>query len=151
MAPRVGKWESHGEASEPSVRNIDNLLFGEQNNTVGTTAAHRPTDVDALVALTRAVAETFHDEPLAGWSSDFAKAFTQAPAAVEQIHLVAIVQWEPEEGRPVYFLSCSQVFRSGSAPLDFSRHAAWCVDVIVKAFAIPCGLCGGDLMSVERR
>ena len=80
IAPRVGIWETHGSAEEPSIRNIDNLLLGEQNFTVGTRAAHRPTDADALVGQARAVADTFPDDPLAGWCSDFAKAFKQVPS-----------------------------------------------------------------------
>jgi hypothetical protein len=59
VAPRTGIWECHGDSDVPTVRNIDDLLVGEQNLTVGTISAHRPTNCDALTAQTRAAAEAF--------------------------------------------------------------------------------------------
>ena len=56
VAPRHGIWEMHGCATELTVRVIDDLLAGEQNSTGGAPFACRPADVDALVALVRAVA-----------------------------------------------------------------------------------------------
>ena len=50
LAPRCGIWEQHGVAEDPGVRNIDDLLYGEQNETAGCLMSHRPTDADALVA-----------------------------------------------------------------------------------------------------
>ena len=75
LVPRHGIWEEHGEAVSPTVRNIDDMLVGEQNSTVGTTCSHRPTDPDALVAQVRAVRERYHKEPLSGWPCDLEKAY----------------------------------------------------------------------------
>ena len=116
VAPRRGLWERHGDAVEPSVRNIDDLLAGEQNMTCGTTHAHRPTDVDALVAQARGAGEVFMTDALAGWTSDFSKAFKQIPADPTEYGTVVLVQWSPEKMRPVFFVSFCQVFGSKNAP-----------------------------------
>jgi hypothetical protein len=53
LLPRRPIWEMHGGKVEPSVRNIDDGLFGEQNDTVGLTSVHRPCTVDKLVSRGR--------------------------------------------------------------------------------------------------
>ena len=151
IAPRVGIWEAHGSAVEPSVRNIDNLLLGEQNFTVGTRAAHRPTDADALVGQARVVADTFPDVELAGWCSDFAKAFKQIPADPQQVGYVVIAQWDPVSATVAFFVCHCQVFGSKSAPLNFSRFPAWCMQVLAALWAIAASHCVDDVISIERR
>ena len=79
LAPRKGIWEQRGGAIVPSVRNIDNLLLGGQNSCVGTTFAHRPTDVDMLVAQTGAVGCKYGNEAISGWPSDYKSAYKQVP------------------------------------------------------------------------
>ena len=43
---RLGVWERHGGASEPSCRLIDDALAGGQNRATGSQFTHRPTDID---------------------------------------------------------------------------------------------------------
>ena len=69
--PRRGIWEMHGSATEPSVRNIDDMLFSQHNSTVSTFSAHRPTEADALTSQGRCVRQRFPVDPLSGWPSDF--------------------------------------------------------------------------------
>ena len=59
LVPRHGIWEMHGGATERKCQNIDDMLMGEQNSTVGTVSSHRPTDPDGLVAQVRAVRRRF--------------------------------------------------------------------------------------------
>ena len=150
VAPRVGIWENHGASEAPSIRNIDNLLLGEQNSTVGTCAAHRPTDADALVGQARAVADTFPGERLVGWCSDFAKAFKQVPCDPQQLRFVVIAQWDPVTACVALFICHCQVFGSKSAPLNFSRFPAWCMQVLAVAWAIAASHCVDDVISIER-
>ena len=46
-----------------TCRVIDDLLFGEQNDTVERFSSNRPTDVDALAAQVRAVSHRFAGRP----------------------------------------------------------------------------------------
>jgi len=115
LAPRHGIWEEHGDAVAPTVRIIDDLLYGEQNSTTGTCQAHRPTDVDGLVSQTRAVADSCNSE-LFAWTSDFAKAFKQVPADPSQRRFLVLAQFSPSAGRVVYFLTNCQVFGSKPSP-----------------------------------
>ena len=55
LLPRRPIWERHGGKVEPTVRNISDGLFGEQNDTVGLTSVHRPCTVDKLVSRGRQV------------------------------------------------------------------------------------------------
>ena len=150
VAPRRGIWECHGDAIVPSVRNIDDLLAGEQNLTCGTTYAHRPTDVDGLVAQARCAAETFSLDALAGWTSDFSKAFKQIPGDPTEYGSIVLVQWSPKRMRPVFFVTYSQVFGSKNAPVNFSRYPAWSCEVMAAAFAVPAPHCVDDVISIER-
>jgi hypothetical protein len=75
LVPRRGIWESHGGATDMTCRVIDDLLFGEQNDTVERFSSHRPTDVDALAAQVRAVSHRFAGRAVSGWPSDFSKAY----------------------------------------------------------------------------
>ena len=115
LAPRHGIWEEHGDAVAPTVRIIDDLLYGEQNSTTGTCQAHRPTDVDGLVSQTRAVADSCNSE-LFAWTSDFAKAFKQVPADPSQRRFWVLAQFSPSAGHVVYFLTNCQVIGSKSSP-----------------------------------
>ena len=98
VARRHGIWEQHGDSEAPAVRNIDDLLMGEQNTTAGTWNSHRPTDVDALIAQCRAAIEALKQKRLRGWKSDFAKPYKQVPGAPVQVHLIVLVQWDPASG-----------------------------------------------------
>lgn len=78
LVPRHGLWEQHGRATQRSCRCIDDMLAGEQNNTVGTVSSHRPTDPDGLVTQARAVRRRFPALKLLGWPCDLEKAYKQA-------------------------------------------------------------------------
>ena len=148
LAARQGIWEEHGDAIAPTVRIIDDLLYGEQNSTTGTCQAHRPTDVDGLVSQTRAVADSCNSK-LFAWTSDFAKAFKQVPADPSQRSFVVLAQFSPSAGQVAYFVTNCQVFGSKSSPLNFSRYPAlfcWCAAVL---FSIAATHCVDDVISVE--
>ena len=51
----------------------------------------------------RAMSEEFH-EPLAFFTSDFAKAFKQVPGVTELLHLAVVVQWDPTHSRPAFMI-----------------------------------------------
>ena len=57
VVPRHGVWEMHGSAEEMSVRVVDDMLVGEQNDTVSYSTTHRPAGGDALCSQQRAVQE----------------------------------------------------------------------------------------------
>ena len=149
IAPRCGIWECHGEAELPEVRNIDNLLLGEQNSTTGSTHSHRPTDVDGLAAQCRAVSRARPGAKLAGWASDFAKAYKQVPGDPTQIEDVVLGQFDPWRRAVAFFIALSQVFGSSTAPVNFSRYPAWFCAVVAVVFLLPATHCVDDVIIIE--
>ena len=149
LAPRCGIWEQHGEAEDPGVRNIDDLLHGEQNETAGCLMSHRPTDADALVAQVRAVAKKFPGSRLAGWSSDFSKAYKQVPGDPAQIFDLVLAQFDPFKLCLALFIPLSLVFGSKTAPLSFSRYPAALCEVVATLFLLPATHCVDDVIFIE--
>ena len=121
----------------PSEMSTDDLLFGEQNLCAGTCNAHKPTDVDALVAQGRAATETFRTSKLKGWKSDYSKAYKQVPNDPFQVFLFIICQWCPAEMKVAYYVAFSQLFGGKSTPLNFSRYPAWGCEILSTAWAVP--------------
>ena len=60
----------HGGSTEDTCRNIDDALFGEQNESVGLLSVHRPCTVDRLAAKGRRVSFRFPEDSLVGFTSD---------------------------------------------------------------------------------
>ena len=149
IAPRCGIWECHGEAEESDVRNIDDLLSGGQNGTAGSTHSHRPTDVDALVAQGRAVASACPGVPLAGWSSDFSKAYKQVPGDPTQVHDLVLAQYDPVNKCAAFFVPLSLVFGSKTAPVNFARFPAFFCEVVARIFRLPATHCVDDVIFIE--
>ena len=140
--------EQHG-GQEPTVRCIDNALLGGQNQYTATTAAHRPCDLDTWVALCRLVASKYA-EPLSAMTSDFKTAYRQVTADPEQAHLFVVAMWCYLSSSIVFGAAVSQLFGSGSAPLNFSKSPAWCTWAVSVLFLLPMEQCVDDLLSVER-
>ena len=138
-----------GGAVEPIIRNIDDLLFGEQNTTAGYTHSHTPTDVDGLVAQARAIAEYSPSEPLVGWLSDFSKAYKQIPGDPQQLRDVVIAQFDPTRECAAFFVPLCLVFGSKTAPLDFARHPAVLFEMVARLFLLPATQCVDDVIFVE--
>ena len=106
---------------EPSCRNIDDCLVGEQNSSVGVTAVHRPATVDTLVAGGRRVAEEFPHDELAGFTSDFGGAYRQVASSPDQALLFGVTMWDADALRTVVGLAVAQLFGGKSAPLNLSQ------------------------------
>ena len=140
--------EQHG-GQEATVRCIDNCLLGGQNRFTGTTAAHRPCDLDTWVAFCRLVASKFL-EPLSAITSDFKTAYRQVTADPSQAQLFVVAMYCPVTASTVFGGAVSQLFGSGSAPLNFSRYPSWCTWAVSVLFLLPMEQCVDDLLSVER-
>ena len=149
LVPRAGIWECHGTATAPTVRNIDDMLAGGQNSTCITTHSHRPTDVDALVAQTRAVIEACPGRRIRGWTSDFSKAYKQVPGIESQTKFAVIVQYSPILMRHVFFIPFSQLFGSRNSPLNFARFPAVFCHMVAVLLLIAASHCVDDVISVE--
>ena len=63
--------------TEESCRAIDDGKARGHNADSANTAAHRPADLDLLVAICRAVVQLFPEEPVSGFPSDFTSAYRQ--------------------------------------------------------------------------
>jgi len=135
---------------EPSVRNIDDGLFGEQNDTVGLTSVHRPCTVDKLVSRGRQVSGWFPDDQLSGFTTDFGGAYRQVPSDPNQSHLFGVTMWDPAQLRLVVGLAVAHIFGSRSAPLNFSRYPDWCKHVCMVLFLCIFDPCIDDLINMER-
>ena len=140
--------EQHG-GQDPTVRNIDDALLGGQNDFTATTATHRPCDLDAWVLLIRVVASRF-SEPLSAITSDFKTAYRQVTSDPHQAHLFVVAMWCALSGSVVCGAAVSQLFGSGSAPLNLSRYPSWCTWSVAVLFLLPMEQCVDDLLSVER-
>ena len=140
--------EQHG-GQEATVRCIDNALLGGQNEFTATTATHRPCDLDTWIALCRVVASKFPEE-LSAITSDFKTAYRQVTADPRQAHLFVVAMWSAVSSSVVFGAAVSQLFGSGSAPLNFSRFPAWCTWSVAVLFLLPMEQCVDDLLSVER-
>jgi hypothetical protein len=151
LLPRRPIWECHGGKVEPSCRNIDDCLVGEQNASVGLVSVHRPCTIDTLVAGGRRVAERFPLEKLSGFTSDFGGAYRQVPASARQKHLFGVTLWNPIEAKTVVGLAVAQLFGSRSSPLNFSRFPDWCSFVCSRLFLLGLWQCIDDLIAIERQ
>ena len=114
LVPRRAVWEQHGAATDVSVRCIDDMLSGEQNETVGTVCSHRPTDVDAFVVQSRAVVDRFPKCKIQAFTSDFAKAYKQCTGRPEDVSKYVIGQWLASSGKIGYFIAFTLLF--GAVP-----------------------------------
>ena len=149
IVPRKGIWEMHGDAMTAKARGIDNMLMGEQNATVGTLSAHRPTDPDGLVAQCRAVESRYPNHTLSGWPSDFKKAYKQIPAFPPLVSRSIIGQWSPKHRAVVFWITWCQLFGGKSPPLNFARYPAWMCGIVAALFALPVSHCVDDMICVE--
>ena len=149
FVPRVGIWERHGSSTEPSVRNIDNLLVTGHNATVATFSAHRPTDADALLGQARCVRDNFPEDELSGWPSDYEKAFKQIPGCPKQVEKLVLLQWNPHTSRVNAWVAYSQLFGGKSPPLNFSRYPAWACQIVAVLLGLPMTHCVDDMIVVE--
>ena len=141
--------EQHGGAESASARVIDDCLMGGQNAFTATSACHRPCDLDMWCLLLRIAAEFFGDS-LVGSTSDFKAAYRQITAAPEQARSFVVAMWDPVKGCIAYGIAVSQLFGSGSAPLNFSRFPAWCVYALGMAFGLLADHCVDDILFVEQ-
>ena len=89
-------------------------------------------------------------EPLSAITSDFKTAYRQVTSDPNQAHLFVIAMWCALTSSVVYGAAVSQLFGSGSAPLNFSRYPSWCTWSVAVLFLLPMEQCVDDLLSVER-
>jgi hypothetical protein len=150
LLPRRPIWESHGGKAVPTVRNIDDGAYGEQNGTVGLTSVHRPCTVDRLVSRGREVSSRFPSDMLSGFTTDFGGAYRQVPSDPNQSHLFGITMWDPLQKQIVVGLAVAQIFGSRSAPLNFSRYPDWCKHVCMALLRGVFDQCIDDLICIER-
>ena len=115
---RSGIWEEHGDAVEPTIRNIDNMLMGEPNFTGGTLHSHRPTDPDGLVAHSGVVAIRVPSHQLKGFPSDYANAYNQVPNVPSQQQWSIIAQYSPVTLTTVSLLLYAKCLVAVSPPLN---------------------------------
>ena len=141
----------HGQhgSQAATVRCIDDALIGGQNKFSATTAAHRPCDLDTWVAFCRVVGSKFL-EPLSAITSDFKTAYRQVTSDPNQSHSWVIAMWCPLTCSVVFGAAASQLFGSGTAPLNFSRYPSWCTWLVSILFLLPMEQCVDDMSSVER-
>ena len=89
-------------------------------------------------------------EPLSAITSDFKTAYRQVTSDPNQAHLFVVAMWCALTSSVVFGAAVSQLFGSGSAPLNFSRYPAWCTWSVAVLFLLPMEQCVDDLLSVER-
>ena len=137
LVRRFPIWECHGTSANWKCRNIDDMLQGGQNSTAGTQYVHIPATLDDMAALIRVCAEAHPQDPVAGYTSDFASAYRQATADPDQAHLCAVLTWDNDYSCPAFGLAVAQLFGGKSAGLNFCRIPAWCCHAMSCIFAVP--------------
>ena len=120
-----------------------------QNKLSAAAAVHRPCDLDTWVALCRLFGSKL-EEPLSAITSDFKTAYRQVTSDPNQVNLWVIAMWCAVTSSVVFGAAVSQLFGSGTAPLNFRRHPAWCTWAVSTLFLLPIEPCVDDLLSVER-
>ena len=60
-----------------------------------------------------------------------------------------VASWGAGRLVPVFFFAVSQMFGSGSAPLNFTRYADFCCRALAALFAIPATHCVDDVIVFE--
>ena len=124
--------EQHG-GQAATVRCIDDALIGGPNEFSAATAAHRPCDLATWVAFCRVVGSKFL-EPLSATTSDFKTAYRQVTSDPNQSHLWVVVMWCHLTCSVVFGAAVSQLFGSGTAPLNFSRNPSRCTWLVSILF-----------------
>ena len=89
-------------------------------------------------------------EPLSAITSDFKTAYHQVTSDPNQAHMWVIAMWCAITSSVVFGAAVSQLFGSGTAPLNFSRYPSWCTWLVSVLFLLPMEQCVDDLLSVER-
>lgn len=146
---RFGILEMHGGATEGSCRAIDDGKARGHNADSANTAAHRPADLDLLVAMCRAIAERFVGEPIGGFPSDVKSAYRQVTSYPNQAMVFVIASWHADRQYQVFVTAITQLFGGGHAPLNFTRYADFCVRALAAIFAIPAIHCVDDVIVLE--
>ena len=82
------------------------------------------------------IAVEFFDYSLVGSTSDVEAAYRQITAATEQARPFIVAMWDPVKGCVAYSIAVSQLFGSGSAPLNFLRFPAWYVYALGMTFGL---------------
>ena len=95
------------------------------------------------------IAAEFFNAPLSGSTSDFKSAYRQVTAAPEQARSFVVAMWDPVAKKVAFGIAVSQLFGSGSAPLNFSRFPAWCVHALGMAFGVLADHCVDDILFIE--
>ena len=146
---RFGILEMHGGATTESCRVIDDGKARGHNADSANTAAHRPADLDLVIAICRAIAEACPGESLAGFPSDFKSAYRQVTSDPLQALDFVIASWDTDRNSQVFFMAATQLFGSGNAPLNFTRYADFCCRALAALFSIPAVHCVDDVIVVE--
>ena len=151
LVPRHPLWEAHGGNKDKTCRNIDDMLRGGQNATTGTQHTHVPAYLDMLAQQVRTSTHRWPDTRLAGFPSDFAKAFRQQTAAPETAHLHCVVTWDADRKCQVYGVAVAQLFGGKAAPINFARIPKWCLDCLAVTLLVPATHCVDDVLCIERQ
>ena len=145
---RKAVWETRN--GEQEVRVIDDMLVSGQNSTAGYESTHVPMTSDAVAAQVRSVNMTFPEATLAGFPSDFAKAYKQVPEDPVEVENLVLAQFEPDKQCLAYWLPLTLLFGGRLAPLLFTRFPAFMIHIVAVLFCIAMQHCVDDLLNVER-
>ena len=150
IAMRRSIWERHGNASEWSVRVINDFLAGMQNHASSYCSVHRPATHDDVVAQVIAAREMVPAAMVLSWTSDFDKAYRQVAQLQQQLPLTIVVQFCPAKDYLVFIVSYVQLFGGRTPPQHFSRHPAWWCYVMAPLLGLPLQHTVGDVIATER-
>ena len=149
LLPRKAIREQHGGATEPSVRNIDDMLVGGENASVTYMQSHRPVTLSSLSAQIRATEEAHLGKRLLGFPSDYKGAYRQVAACPHQIHLCILCIFNPEIRANIFATARGQLFGGSSAPLNFSRYPDDAAEMCAILFAVIFLQCIDDPLGQE--
>ena len=149
MLPRFPIWEQHGGSEDPTCRNIDNGLSGEQNNFCGSLYTNRPADLDLFIGLLRQALTLFPKAHLLGFASDFKSAYRQCTARPAHAAGWILVIWSPEHKQQVFAGAGAQLFGCALAPTNFCRIPDWCAHVCSRLFFLALIHCIDDVLTAE--
>ena len=100
------------------------------------TAAHRPADLDLLMAICLAVADLYPEKPMVGFPSDLESAYRQVTSDPFQAVDFVITSSDTDRDAQVFCMAATHLCGIGHAPFYLTRCAEFCCKALASFVAV---------------
>ncbi len=134
-----------------TVRHIDDMKDGGQNDSSHSNFTHIPADPDRVIIMLSKLQDLFPKEPIDGLASDYNSAYNQKTGDPDMAHLLTVGRWDPITERIAYWQPLTQLFGGRVAGLNFCRCPSFACFLIAALFNTPADHCVDDVIMVMIR